>query len=365
MICCQFFVLEVNFNDMNRNKEILSKGYLMEELLRNYFLRSGYYVVRGVPFVYEGFDVTDIDLWLYSRTSSVSREVTIVDSKNKKTPQAIERIFWVQGLRIATKATSAIVATTEKRQEVKDFGKDLGIVVLDGHFLQKLISSEKGTYDRISDEEFDAKISEYVLYKLDGNWKGRIKQSKSLLSTTLSFDSCNEWLLHAKFFAEQAITKENQRETALRSMYLICSYIAIGIDYCMKEISFQEPAERSKLIKEGFTYGSKGSMGIKKILNVAIGLVEENAKDGAAVGRQVRINVERQLAMLDTASLGEYFSKNDVARSLFSVAREFEFLAMSREFLGHGEASVELRSMLFCLLDYWRFDRALFSAKQL
>jgi hypothetical protein len=98
MTCCQFFVQEVNFKDMNRSKEILTKGYLMEELLRNYFLRSGYYVVRGVPFVYEGFDVTDIDLWLYSRTSSVSREVTIVDSKNKKTPQAIEGIFWVQGL---------------------------------------------------------------------------------------------------------------------------------------------------------------------------------------------------------------------------------------------------------------------------
>ena len=73
----------------------LSKGMRLEEILRDYFLKTGVYVVRGVPFVYEQEDVTDIDLWMYSRTSSFSREITIVDVKNKKTPQALERIFWV------------------------------------------------------------------------------------------------------------------------------------------------------------------------------------------------------------------------------------------------------------------------------
>lgn len=52
--------------------EGLPKGYQMEELLRRYFIRSGYFTVRGVPFVYEGFEVTDIDIWLYDRPSSVS-----------------------------------------------------------------------------------------------------------------------------------------------------------------------------------------------------------------------------------------------------------------------------------------------------
>lgn len=92
----------------------LDKGYKMEELLRIYFLQVGYYVVRVVPFVYEDFEVTYIDVWLYGRASSVSREITIVDSKNKKTPQAIEQIFWVQELKLATKATNPIVATNDK-----------------------------------------------------------------------------------------------------------------------------------------------------------------------------------------------------------------------------------------------------------
>ncbi len=74
---------------MSKSPQVMLKGPKMEELLRSYFLKAGYYVVRGVPFVYEGFDVTDIDLWLYSRTSSVSREITLGEAKNNKTPQAI------------------------------------------------------------------------------------------------------------------------------------------------------------------------------------------------------------------------------------------------------------------------------------
>lgn len=346
---------------MSKSQQSLPKGPKMEELLRSYFLKSGYYVVRGVPFVYEGFDVTDIDLWLYSRTSSVSREVALVDAKNKKTPQAIERIFWVQGLRIATKATNAIVATTEKRQEVKDFGRDLGVLVLDGSFLGRLAHTDDPNATRLSDEEFFSRINEYSLSKLDGDWRGRIVLSKSLLAKSLSFDSCNEWLGQGRFFAEQFVTKGTQRETTLRCLYLVCSFVAIAIDYCMKELSFHEQSERSTLIKDGFTYGSRGSSGLKKVLNVAMGLVEEHANDGPAISRQVRTSVEKQLAQLNTAILGDFFSKNEVARTLFTVAKEFEQLAMARDFTSHEAASVELRSVLFCLLDYWGIDRVMFS----
>lgn len=340
-----------------------NKGQKMEELLRDYFLRAGYYVIRGVPFVYEGFDITDIDLWLYGRASSVSREITIVDSKNKKTPQAIERIFWVQGLKQATKATNAVVATTDKRQEVKNFGKDLSVVVLDGNFLAKLAMSEFAA-KRLVEEEFASKITDYSLGKLDGDWKGRIFLCKSLLSRGLSFDNCNEWLSHGKFFAEQAITKPKQKETALRCLYLICSFIAIAVDYSLKELSFLEQNERITTIKDGFTYGSKGSSGMKKVLSVAMGLVEQHAINGASISQQVRSSVEHQLFLLNTAILGEYFAKIDVAKTLFAVAKELENISMQREFSSHESASVETRAMLSCLLDYWGVDRVMFAETQ-
>jgi hypothetical protein len=338
-----------------------NKGHKMEETLRNYFLKAGYYVVRGVPFVYEGFNVTDIDLWMYGRASSVSREITIVDIKNKKTPQAIERIFWVQGLRQAISATSAIVATTDSRQAVKDFGKELGISVLDGTFLSKLTPNYDPGAERLLEEDFIALINEYNLGKLDGDWKGRVISCKSLLSKKLSFDSCNEWMSQAHFFAEQSITKPKQREIALRCLYLIVSFIAIAIDFTLKELSFLDMPERITMIKDGFTYGSKGSSGMKKVINVAMGLVEQYATDGAVISNQVRSNINNQLSSLNTIILGEYFSKTEVSKNLFSIAKELEHLSMARTFSSHSTASIELRSLLFCLLDYWGIDRVMFS----
>lgn len=335
----------------------MSKGPLLEEALRAYFLKAGYFVVRGVPFVYEGFDVTDIDTWIYGRASSVSREIAIVDIKNKRTPQAIERIFWVNGLKSAVGADRAIVATTERREEVKDFGRKLGVLVLDGNFLSKLQTRDAHLVERLSDEEFMAHIASYSLNKLDGDWKGRIAGCKALLSHGLSFDICIELLAHGRFFAEQAATNNVQRERALRCLYLVSSYLAISVDFELREISFVEAGERSRLLAEGFTYGSKGRSGLDKLLDLATGLVAEYANEGRAISNQVKAKVSSSLASIPTAVLGDYFGRRDVLGSLFATARELEELAMARTFRSHTTASTDARSLLGCLLDYWGIDR--------
>jgi hypothetical protein len=74
------------------------KGYQLEELLRAYFLRAGFFVVRGVPFQHAGDDLTDIDLWLYERPTGSSRRRQIVDAKSKTKPKAVERLLWTKGL---------------------------------------------------------------------------------------------------------------------------------------------------------------------------------------------------------------------------------------------------------------------------
>src|SRR5438105_54582 len=133
-------------------KNALPKGFLMEELLRRYFIRTGYFTVRGVPFIYDGFDVTDIDLWLYERPSSVSRHRIIVDTKNRSTPKAIERIFWTKGLQQVLRVEQAIVATPDKRPSVTSFGREHNVFVLDGHFLARLENSLEMPDGRFTEE---------------------------------------------------------------------------------------------------------------------------------------------------------------------------------------------------------------------
>ena len=339
----------------------ISKGFEMEEQLRNYFMQSGYFVVRGVPFVYEGFDVTDIDLWLYSRESSLTRNITIVDVKNKKTPQAIERIFWAKGLATAVSANNVIVATTDKRKEVKDFGSDLDVLVLDGVFLSKLSKSEGILINRLSDEEFIEEIDNYDLGKLDGDWKGQMLKCKSLLANGISFDTCNQWLDVSRFFAEQIMTKPSQINVALRCFYYSLSLASVGVDFMLKELSFLDHDARVTKLVEGFTFGSKGREGVTKMLTLSLSLVEQFATEGKAVSSQVRTKVMADFDSLPTKIIGEYFAKSDVGKVLFSVAKELESLAMNRSFINHTESSIELRGMIGCLLDCWEISRKEFT----
>lgn len=338
----------------------LKKGEKLEELLRNYFLKAGYYVVRGVPFSYEGFDVTDIDLWLYGRTSSVSRELAIVDIKNKRTPAAIERIFWVKGLQSAVNATNAIVATTDRRDEVKKFGKENGVMVLGGEFVSRISSSNGILKTRLSEEEVLAEIEKNTLGKLDGNWKGRLDECKSLLVHGLTFDSTNKWLDHGKYFAEQALTKPPHKELCLRACYLIASYIAVSIDYLLRELSFDSEENKRLKLDNGFRYGDRGSIGTGDILEASLALVEQFAENGTSVSSQVRSKVNSELSLLQTSILSEYFSKPEVAKSLFAAARELEAFAMNRSFQNHKAASVEARGIIGCLQDFWEISRVEF-----
>lgn len=339
-----------------------NKGQKLEEILRIYFLKSGYYVARGVLFKYKSFDITDIDLWLYNRTSSVSREISIVDVKNKKTPLAIERIFWVKGLQLAVKATNALVATTDKRPDVKEFGKDMGVFVLDGSFLNKINKFEKYLDFRILDEDLYAMIDNYSLGKLDGDWKGKLIESQSLLALGLNFDNVNKLIENAHFFVEHILTKPSQKEVALRCFYRICSYISINVDYLQRDLSFLEDIDaRKKAFIEGFRYGEKGEKNIKQIIDMSLSFVEQYSDNGKVTANQARYNINKQLEDIQTDILAEYFSKYEVLQSIFNTAILFEEMAMKKEFINHVNSPVEIKGLIGVLLDFYSIDRVDFT----
>jgi hypothetical protein len=91
------------------------KGGIAEEALREYFKSLGSFVLRGIPVQEGGEHVTDIDLWVYTRTSAHARNVSIVDIKNQKRGKAFERAIWVKGLQSALRADDAIIASQGAR----------------------------------------------------------------------------------------------------------------------------------------------------------------------------------------------------------------------------------------------------------
>ncbi|WP_085857883.1 hypothetical protein [Rhizobium sp. TAL182] len=336
----------------------LDKGMSMEERVRSYFIRSGYYTLRGVPFTYGKFDVTDVDLWLYDRPSPVSRHRIVVDIKNKKTPQAIERIFWAKGLAATLDLDQAIVATTDKRPDVAEFGRQHGVVVLDGNFLSRLANLSPS--DRMSEEDFVGTIDAFADQKVAGDWKGRLRSSKSRVLNGLGYNEVNAWLTDARFFAEQSLIVPLHKATACRLLYVVSSLVAVGIDFVLRDLAFAEQDAKVDELNNGLQFGSSGAKGAAHVIDIAIGLVDQYAPEMRGLGSKIRRGVESDLEAVQTHIPAEYFGRPSTAQSLYNIARELENAAFLTSFRSPNDLSVDAKSMLSVLLDFWGMDRSCF-----
>ena len=336
------------------------KGSQMEETLRYFFIDLGYFVVRGVKFSYQGLNVTDIDLWLYMRPSSLTRERTNVDAKNKRTPQAIERIFWAKGLQQVLGFENCIVATTDKRKAVSDFGKQHDVSVLDGNFYNRLISRYGNLRDRLTEEEFLALMNPDGLGKLRGNWRTRVETAKAGLLTQLNYSGCNSWLNDIAFFMEQSIVDYHRKEIACRISYLIISFLLIGIDYVLKDLAFQDKETKATDLREGFQHGELGKTGTDKILSTSIALIEGYLHNGKQLAMTLRRSVSEAYEQIPANILKEFFNRPDVARNLFDNARKFELLAYQRNFVSPLDIDAELKAIVGVVLDFSKINRRKF-----
>lgn len=329
------------------------KGSAAEETLRNYFLSIGYYVARGVKFSFGKFDVTDIDLWLYSRNSPISRERVCVDIKNKKTPQALERILWTKGLQSVLRLDSCIVATTDSRPAVREFGLQNNVLILDGKFLARLTTSARGYQERIKEEDFLYDLESGSIGRLGGDWRNRYENSKSRLLTSLSFDGCNAWLKDIEYAFTQ-IASGNP--SALRFLYAICSHFFIAMDYILKELISDDYDQRQQKIENGIRYGASGKDLTEKISKMASALIESiSAQPGLA--ETLRHEMKKESDNVKANILAEYFSKNLTGASIYETARVFESLAFAPQVPFISTQSAQIQGIIGVLADFCGIDR--------
>lgn len=331
------------------NQQTLYKGELMEELLRSYFLNLNYYVVRSVNYRYEGFDITDIDLYLYGRSSSLTRQRINVDIKNKKSPQAFERILWANGLRKLLKFDNCIVATTDNRPVIHSFGQLHDTIILDGTFLSKLRSNQNT--ERISE---DALLAELLLHKShktypNRDWKFIYEMSKARLLSEQDFSGANSTLSTLYYFLEKVLIDQQRKEITTRMTYIILSHFLIVVDFIIKDIAFLEQADREKKLLNGFKFGNLGKDGVDKIITMA-----------AKISGSSQSTLMKSLDSISVDILKDFFSKNDNAKNIFNWAREFEALGFNRNFINPNQIDLHLKGVLSVFLDYYKIDRRKF-----
>lgn len=333
----------------------MNKGERMEEYLRHFFLTNNYFVVRGSKLKHDTVDITDIDLFLYYKSSLVSRERINVDIKNKKTPQAFERILWAKGLQSILNFDKAIVATTDKKPEVKQFALLHGITLIDGDFLADLERHKQFNTNRFTEEELYELITSDRYDKLTGNWIDRIEASKSILLNNMDFSGANVFLANVSYFLKESIAQAKDYQIALRISYLMISYFLVTLDFIFRDFATLPLEKQKKILDEGIRFGKGGSTGINDMIEQASAFIDYVFPHSEGMQHELRKKVETSYKSVRADIVSEYCIMN--ATSWFDLAREFELLSFSKEFIDVKNLSFDMKSMMHMLFDYFNIPR--------
>lgn len=342
-----------------------SKGFELEEVVREYFWRAGYFVVRGLPYRIDGEDVTDIDLWLYERPAASTRRRLIVDIKSGKTPKASERIVWTKGLQAALGVDGAIVATTDTRASTRRLSKTLGIVLLDGDAISKLSKSDalKNT-GHLRLEDFDTAVKRIDEGRRSAEWRQTISDARASMLTGFGVQSANKNLAANGFFAEQALQshpRSEQAQAAVRLCYLTASLAAISLDYVLADQAFRPAHELRQSVIGSVRFGQSDLGAGLPALRAAISLARKYAENGSAIAKQIEHAFYSDAERVPAEIIADYVVRLSTSDALFNVAREIERASSVAELPSYDELSVAVRSLLGVFLDFNGVSRERFA----
>jgi hypothetical protein len=341
------------------------KGLKLEELLRAYFLRAGFFVVRSVPFQHAGDDLTDIDLWLYERPTGYSRRRQIVDAKSKTKPKAVERLLWTKGLAQLLEVDGAYVATTDSRSMLRAISKKLGIAVLDGADIRRISESDKVLFhDRINEEGLLQRIAAADKQRRNKELQLQYHDIKHSLIDNFGAGTINRGLEAFGELAARAVhvhPNTEAAEIALRLSYFAAAVVAIALDFIGAEVSFRTSEERYLALTNAIRYGQTDKEAGLERMRLAAALVRKYAPNGDATARTMELTLGRELANIPAEIIAEFVVRNSRS-DLFQVARRLEHLSMSKALKPFDLLEFGEKAFVAALLDYAGVDRSRYAS---
>lgn len=346
-------------------KSISNKGPVLEESLRAFFLRAGFFVIRGVPFRFADEDLTDVDLWLYECPTGTARRVQICDIKYKQRPKAVERIFWTRGVAEALDVDGAYVATTDKRKSLRSIASKLNIQLIDGTDVQRIISSKTANYpERISDEDL---IQELQL--ADKEFRGKVLQEAridilSSVSDGFGAPSAVRALEGFSTLARRVVTchpNSKFSRAAGRLTYLAAAIVCASLDYISVGAVFRTFEERREHLLNAVRYGALSDEGGMQQLKLAIALIEQYSPGGKAAATAMEKNLKDGFEKIPAEIIADQAMKLLKVNQLFPVGREIEMACYQSGLPNFDNLSSAAKSMLGALLDYADVSRERFA----
>jgi hypothetical protein len=336
------------------------KGEVAEETLAEYFRAAGFFAVRGIPFRHEGANLTDLDVWLYERGAGVSRRRCIVDSKNKKTPKVVERIFWTSGLRDALDLDVAFVASTSPREETQKIARRVNITLIDVTALNRGGGSEAiQSSGRYSKEELDALLATMDKEHESKLWRGNRDDVAASVIMGFGGGTANVGLRAAKFFAEHALASapnSTTRVIAQRMLFFSIALVGVGLDFIAAQSEFQPLTKRKADLEDTLRYGANPDES-KRRLSLASELVRGYLPNGAAIASQLRSRIDDATKAMPVDIIADVVIKMAGKGHLFEAARALERAAYEKLLSGFSDLGTDARSFAGAVFDFLGLDR--------
>lgn len=110
----------------------ITAGDSLEYRVMRLFAYSGYFVRRGVEIYTEQYlnRATDLDVFAMKFTPTFARQIHIAECKSGSS-RALDRIFWLSGVRHYAKADRATLVRDSTKWDIKDFARKNGVEILD------------------------------------------------------------------------------------------------------------------------------------------------------------------------------------------------------------------------------------------
>jgi hypothetical protein len=341
------------------------KRAVLEEVLRAYFLRAGFFVIRGVPFRFANEDLTDVDLWLYERPTGTSRRVQICDMKYKQRPKAVERIFWTRGLADALGVDGAYVATTDKRKSLRSVADKLDLQLIDGTDIQRIQNSQAVLYpDRLGDEQLIQELQSVDKEARNKNLQEARIDILSALSEGFGAPSAVRALEGFGRLAAAAVSYHPDSKAARaagRLAYLAAAITCESLDYVSVGAAFRTMDERRELILSAVRLGALSGHDGRQALKLALALVKKYAPGGAGTATAMETALRNDLERIPAEIVADQAVRLLKGDQLFTTGRELEMASYHAALPPFDSLGVQTKSMLGALLDYAAADRERFA----
>ena len=350
---------------MTTGKKTGQKGPLLEEVLRDYFLRAGYFVVRGVPYRIDGNDLTDIDLWLYERPTGSARRRQIVDAKAKSKPKTVERLLWTKGLAEALDVNGAYVATTDTRPIIRKIAKKINILIFDGKDLQRIRESNKVRFSgHLTDDELQKMIRATDEDRKSKDFQLNFLDVKSSLIDNFGPNTIVRALENLAYFSSQvtsAYPNSPAAKLAGRLTYFSGALVAIGLDAVGVDTAFRPLEDRREILVNSIRYGNTDTeAGLEKV-RLALGLVRQYADNGSVVAQVIGERTSEKFSSIPAEIIADEIVRMGTKETLFSVARKLERACYLQICPNYDELDTPVKSFLGALLDFSGIDRKIFA----